>query len=425
MLAASPQAPQRPYRPRAPASGLFHRLVREHLATLLELRPNLPRHVVEAFEAFLDCGILAHGFARLRCGDCGHERLLPFSCKGRLCPSCNGRRMYDTAAHLVDRVLPPVGYRQWVLSLPRRVRYLLVTRPELVTSVLGVFQRMVFAWQRRRARRAGVGRPLLGSVTCIQRFGDALNLNLHFHSYLPDGVFSRESDGAPVVFFALAPPTTADLDRLVERLWRRISKKLADLGAWEPQLEDGLDPERAELGRSIGEQLVAFDPIDEGSFERKGLSAFRFGYSLHAGVAVAAEDRSGLERILRYGLRPPFAEHRLEEGPRGEVYYRLESSCAMAGVCCSSIRWTSCAALAAFVPPKGQNLVRYHGVFAPNSKHRGAVVRLVARAAAHPVAVGERGRPRDGTGPLPPGAASGPPSRPSRSDPAGYPGPTF
>ena len=49
----------------------------------------------------------------------------------------------------------------------------------------------------------------------------------------------------------------------------------------------------------------------------------------------------------------------------------------MAGVCCSSIRWTSCAAWRPCVPPKGQNLVRYHGVFAPNSKHRGAVVRLV------------------------------------------------
>ena len=99
-----------------------------------------------------------------------------------------------------------------------------MTRPELVTPVLGVFQRVLFAWQCRRARRNGVARPLAGSITCIQRFGDALNLNLHFHSFLPDGVFSQESDDAPVVLVPLAPPTPDELDSLVERLCRRIGK---------------------------------------------------------------------------------------------------------------------------------------------------------------------------------------------------------
>ena len=58
-------------------------------------------------EPYLRCGILAHGFARLRCEDCGHERLLPFSCKFRgVCPSCNTRRMAEVAAHITDHVLP-------------------------------------------------------------------------------------------------------------------------------------------------------------------------------------------------------------------------------------------------------------------------------------------------------------------------------
>ena len=51
--------------------------------------------------AYLDCGILARGFARVRCGQCGHDFLIAFSCKGRgVCPSCNARRMVATAAHL-------------------------------------------------------------------------------------------------------------------------------------------------------------------------------------------------------------------------------------------------------------------------------------------------------------------------------------
>jgi Transposase zinc-binding domain len=49
---------------------------------------ELPRFVKDEFDAFLECGILAHGFLRLRCGECGHDKLLAFSCKRRgFCPS--------------------------------------------------------------------------------------------------------------------------------------------------------------------------------------------------------------------------------------------------------------------------------------------------------------------------------------------------
>ena len=99
--------------------------------------------VRDEFDAFLECGILAHGFLRLRCGDCGHDKLLAFSCKRRgFCPSCGGRRMSQTAAHLVDHVIPRVPVRQWVLSLPIPLRLLLAAQPELVTPVLQVVQRV-------------------------------------------------------------------------------------------------------------------------------------------------------------------------------------------------------------------------------------------------------------------------------------------
>ena len=82
-----------------------------------------PRFVEREFRHFLKCGIFAHGFLRVHCDACGCDRLVPFSCKGRgFCSSCGGRRMADTAAHLVDRVLPQAPVRQWVLSLPFSLR---------------------------------------------------------------------------------------------------------------------------------------------------------------------------------------------------------------------------------------------------------------------------------------------------------------
>ena len=98
---------------------------------------GLPEWVERDFRGYLECGILAYGFARARCEDCGHERLIPFSCKGRgICPSCNARRMCEVAAHLTDHVLPHVPARQWVLSVPKRLRPYLHHDVRVATVVL-------------------------------------------------------------------------------------------------------------------------------------------------------------------------------------------------------------------------------------------------------------------------------------------------
>ena len=78
-----------------------------------EGRP-LPRFVVREPWAYLSCGVLARGFSRWRCPACGKCLLVAFSCGGRpVCPSCSGRRMAQTAANLVDHVLPHgAPYRQ-------------------------------------------------------------------------------------------------------------------------------------------------------------------------------------------------------------------------------------------------------------------------------------------------------------------------
>ena len=173
------------YRPRDAEHTVLHTVIREHLETFLRETTErgdgagLPRFVEQEFREFLTCGILAHGFARLRCDDCGLEHLLPFSCKGRgFCPSCGGRRMTERAAHAVDAVLPPVPVRQWVLSLPHWLRYVLAWDHGLCRAVLAAYVRALLGFQRQRARRLGVRDGQSGTLTVIQRFGGALNLNI-------------------------------------------------------------------------------------------------------------------------------------------------------------------------------------------------------------------------------------------------------
>jgi hypothetical protein len=73
--------------------------------------------------SFSTAGSWPTGSAAPATGGAGYDFLIAYSCKGRgVCPSCNTRRMAETAAHLVDHVFPQVPVRQWVLSLPKRLR---------------------------------------------------------------------------------------------------------------------------------------------------------------------------------------------------------------------------------------------------------------------------------------------------------------
>ena len=103
----------------------------------------------------------------------------PFSCKGRgFCPSGGGRRMAERAAHLVDHVFPAVPVRQWVLSLPPRLRYLLAWNHDLCRAVVRVYVRTVLGFLRHVARQTGVGDGRGGAVAIVQRFGGAMNLHV-------------------------------------------------------------------------------------------------------------------------------------------------------------------------------------------------------------------------------------------------------
>ena len=96
--------------------------------------------------------------------------------------------MVESAALLADEVLPQEPPRQWVLSLPFALRFLLATRPQALTHVLGIGYRTISGHLLRKARLTRAT-GATGAVTLIQRFGSALNLNVHFHMFFLDGAY--------------------------------------------------------------------------------------------------------------------------------------------------------------------------------------------------------------------------------------------
>lgn len=140
--------PKTPYQRHRPEQTLLYQIVEQHYPEFRDVMAAqckpLPMHVQKEFSAYLKCGRLENGFLRLQCTECHHEHLVAFSCKKRgFCPSCRERRMAESAALLVDEVLPEHPIRQWVLSFPFQLRFLFASRPELMGRVLGIVYRTI------------------------------------------------------------------------------------------------------------------------------------------------------------------------------------------------------------------------------------------------------------------------------------------
>ena len=181
------------YERHRPEQTLLYQIIEQHYpvfsALMAEQGRELPGYVEREFEADLKCGRLEHGFLRVRCESCHAERLVAFSCKRRgFCGSCGARRMAESAALLVDEVFPEQPVRQWVLSFPYPLRFLFASRPAIMGQVLGIVYRCIAT---HLIKKAGFSctTARTGAVTLIQRFGSALNLNLHFHMLFLDGVY--------------------------------------------------------------------------------------------------------------------------------------------------------------------------------------------------------------------------------------------
>ena len=203
-------------------------------------------------------------------------------------------------------------------------------------------------------------------MTFVQRFGGALNLNVHFHCVLPDGVFVRE-DGA-IRFVPLGAPSELELEKILRKVVARLLKHLR------PRAEEAeLEPPDT-LGHAQAEALL-FPGAHQGApVAPKRHTKYLEGFSLHAGVHLHANDREGLERLLRYGARPPLSLERLTEHADGSLAYRLKRPLPNGHQVLLLQPTELLRRLATLVPPPRHHLVRYHGVFAPNAAWRREVV---------------------------------------------------
>jgi hypothetical protein len=275
-----------------------------------------------------------------------------------------------------------VPVRQWVISVPKRLRGVLADRPRAVAALTKIFLAEI---ERTLITASGVNpaantpasaRPRLGGISFLHRFGSALNHHVHLHACVTDGGFvpaaAEAGCDAPPAFLPARSITQADLAALTERVRRRVIRwfRLTRL-----------------LDAAAAADMLAWE---------------NSGFSVDASVRITLLDRDvpsyfqSLEHLLRYCARPPFALERLSvirapDGRITRVRYVLPRHKAAnwvgRGRGRKSMRpgangvvelspFEFLDRLADLVPPPRKHRHRYHGVFAPNHKLRRAVTAL-------------------------------------------------
>jgi hypothetical protein len=311
----------------------LYRVLADHFAALERVHEDRfePTHgplrtaARTAVGRFLDCGLLGHGFARVRCGSCHAEFLVAFRCKGRhFCPSCHARRLAEWSLWLDEQLLARVPHRQVVFTLPKRLRPFFLTNRRRLGALSRLAYRTLLQYQRAALNTRDVA-P--GIIVCIQSFGSLAHWHPHLHVLMTDGAFRRDGSFLPI------PPHDPSV---LESAWQRAVLAWFVVAGW--------------LEHDAAEAMLAWP---------------HSGFGVHVGPAIPGEDREGLLRVTRYSARAPVAESRLRyDVERAEVELVSDRS---DGPYAGTHRLAALEFLARWldhVPDRYETRVRYYGAYA-------------------------------------------------------------
>ncbi len=229
-----------------------------------------------------------------------------------------------------------------VIALPKRLRYFLLRDSELTGCVLRISLRVIERTLREHCPDAPPAASY-GGITYIHRFGSMLNAHMHNHSCIIDGLFAET--GNELRFYEAVGLTQKVIQTTQETIRKRVLRQFVRCGL---------------LSSDDTEQMQAW--------ENGG------GFSLHARVRIAANDREGLERLFRYCARPIYAGERLSWQEKDErLIYRLPKPQHDGQTVLRLTPMEFLDRMAMLIPPPRSHRHRYHGVLAPNASLRQAV----------------------------------------------------
>jgi len=327
------------YKPRQPSKSSYYKLIEAHheeLKSVWEERYQ-PKYgfwrpyVMNVIYRYLDCGDPHFGFARVRCSDCGNEYLLAFSCKRRhFCPSCHQKRVVEFGEHLHNDVLKYVSHRQWVFSIPKRLRPYFMYDRKLLSKL------SICAWKvlsEYLKQSVDVEDPVPGCVIAVQTFGEFLNFNPHLHIITTNGCFYGDGEFVN----GLSPKTEDLIVPFAMEVFSMLKKE-------------------SKINNFIIQNMMNWQ---------------HSGFNIYCGQAVSPFDNESVERLSQYIVRAPLSQERMTYIPGysssdGTAKVIYEGKTTGMKETFTALDWI--ARLVTHIPNKGEQMVRYYGYYSNKSR---------------------------------------------------------
>ncbi len=273
------------YRPRRPKESPLWQCLSRHFDEFIEayeeryqprygfLRPIIP----EVVDKFLTCADLKQGFARIRCDNCKHEFILPYSCRQRyFCPSCHQKKVQLFGELLTETILYPVPHRHLTLGIPKMLRPYFRHDRDLLKDLCRIAHTCLLEYLRATL---DLPEGIPGIVMTIHSYGEYLDWHPHLHLLMADGLFMRSG-----LFYVLPQVSLKPLEGLFRA---RLITFLVDKGL--------LPPARANMLRSW----------------------VHSGFNVHRSRRVQPHEREDMQRLAQYIMRNPFSLESRAEGETG------------------------------------------------------------------------------------------------------------
>lgn len=266
------------YSPREPRKNYYYRCVEENFEVLERVWDDRYQntygywrpHILDVIYDYLDCGNLHLGFARVKCEDCNKEYLLPFSCKRRaFCPSCHQRRVVEFGEFLYTEVLKEVSHRQWVFSIPKRLRCYFMYDRKLLAKLSRCAWKVLCDYLKSSS---GDKDSVPGVVIAVQTFGDFLNFNPHLHVIATDGCFKGDGD-----FIKSVLPQGKDIEKVFQSEVLKMLKK------------------EGKINQFIIDNMLSWENT---------------GFNVYCGEAIYAEEQESIEKLAQYVVRAPISQRK-------------------------------------------------------------------------------------------------------------------
>jgi len=326
--------------------------------------------------------------------------------------------MSETTAHLIDNVLPKVPYRQYVVTFPHSLRFWMSTSRELTNQVHKIVTTTIMSYYKTIAEERKIDDPQAGGVTFLQRFGSALNANLHAHILVPDGVWAKAS--GEVKFYELPGPDDDYVSQIIEAIANATIEMLRNKGYLSEEGESVDRPDciddiftdsqqltaavtashnmqiafgehRGNKVRRIGKGFGFAEEI--GLIKGKRLASAN-GFTLHANRFIGAQERKKLEDLISYAARGAFSHKRLSlkdpTNPQGDLVYSLKTPWKDGTQAIILTQMELIEKLVALIPPPYSHLTRYFGILASGSVLRSEII-LKPNVRKGFIAVGDEG----------------------------------